>query len=385
MRWSWRIVRVFGIGIRLHISFLVLPLWAAWSGYSERNSWGDASIALAFILLLFVVVVLHELGHCLTARRFGISTRDITLLPIGGVARLDRMPEKPSQELLVALAGPAVNVAVASLMFGLLMLVGDTGEMPFIGVEGIGFFASFMWVNVGLAIFNLVPAFPMDGGRVLRALLAIKLPYVQATNAAAAVGQGIAFLFGVIGLSSVLFGHFGPVSNPFLLFVALFVWVGARQEAGAVQMRSTLEGVPLNSLMMKDFRIISPWDSLFRAAEQLLAGSQEVFPVVEHGRLSGVLTRNQLVDGLAQKGASATVGEVMERDFPQIDPDATASSVLAALRKSGAPFMMVSREGNLKGIITRESISTFLLVRSALGGSFAIESNPSDIEQRRAA
>ena len=251
MKSSWRIGRIAGIDVHLHFTFLILLGWVALSHYLQRQSWQDALSGLAFIVALFTIVVLHELGHALTARRFGIRTRDITLLPIGGVARLERIPENPKQELLVALAGSAVNVVLAALLFVVLFVGAELSAAKEFKLVGGHFLAKLMWVNVSLAVFNLLPTFPMDGGRVLRALLAMRMDYVRATNIAASIGQGLAWVFGIIGL----------FTNPFLMFIALFVWMGAAQEAGQAQMKSALAGLPVSRVMMTEFRTLAPNDT----------------------------------------------------------------------------------------------------------------------------
>src|SRR5581483_5320297 len=214
--WSWKLGRIAGIDVYVHATFALLLLWVGFVNYAPRQSLADALAGLAFILCLFAVVVLHELGHALTARRYGIKTRDITLLPIGGVARLERMPSDPTQELLVALAGPAVNVVLAGLLFAVLAARGwAVGSVEQLAAElstfGGNLLLQLFVANVFLALFNLLPAFPMDGGRVLRALLAMRMDYVKATRIAAGVGQMMAVLFGIVGL----------LGNPFLLIIAL--------------------------------------------------------------------------------------------------------------------------------------------------------------------
>src|SRR5213083_2574667 len=284
MRWSWRIGRIAGIDLYVHMTFLILLGWVGLSYYLARHSARDALSGIGFILALFGIVVLHELGHALTARRFGITTRDITLLPIGGVSRLERIPDQPKQELLVALAGPAVNVVLAAILLAVLALGSGPAPYSAVGQAGGGFLSQMLWINVSLAAFNLLPAFPMDGGRVLRALLALRMDYVRATQIAAAVGQGIALVFGFIGL----------FSNPFLVFIALFVWLGASSEASMVQMRTALSGIPVSRAMLTDFHTLAPEDTAKRVLELILAGSQQDFPVVDGGqggqggRLAGV-------------------------------------------------------------------------------------------------
>ncbi len=228
MRWSLRLGSLAGIGIFVHLTFPLLLIWAGFKNYSVRHYWSDAWIGAGFVLVLFAIIVLHELGHALAARRFGIGTRDITLLPIGGVARLERMPEDPRQELQVALAGPAVNVALALFFFAVSGGTRAFSQMLDVEIMGRNFLTSLIWVNIALTIFNLVPAFPMDGGRVLRSLLAFKLSYLTATRIAARIGQILAL--GFVGL--------GFFFNPFLIVIGVFVWFGATREAQLVYLRS---------------------------------------------------------------------------------------------------------------------------------------------------
>src|SRR5512133_183850 len=225
MKWQWKLGKFAGIDVYVHATFLLLIGWVGYSHWLEHHNWGEVLSGILFILALFLCVVLHEYGHALTARKYGIKTRDITLYPIGGVARLERMPDKPIEELWVALMGPAVNVVIAAALFAYLFVTNSLVPVNELTVASGSFLVRLMAVNISLVLFNLIPAFPMDGGRVLRALLAMRMEYVRATQVAANIGQGMAFLLGFIGL-------FG---NPFLLFIALFVWIGASQEAGAAQ------------------------------------------------------------------------------------------------------------------------------------------------------
>ncbi len=311
---------------------------------------------MAFIFALFAIVVLHELGHALTARRFGIPTRDITLLPIGGVARLDRMPQDPKQELLVALAGPAVNVVLAAILFVVLELgegLAAYGEVVRVGGR---FLDQLFWVNVSLAAFNLLPAFPMDGGRVLRGLLALRIDYLRATQIAAAIGQAMAVLFGFVGL----------FTNPFLVFIALFVWLGAAGEASMVQMRAALAGIPVQKAMVTDFRTLAPHDQLGRAVDYVLAGFQQDFPVVEEGRVVGVLTRSDLLNALARRGKEVRVGEVMQRDIETGGPWDMLEGVLGRLQRRRCHTLPVVQNGQLVGLVTADNLGELLMIEQAL-------------------
>ncbi|MBI4582684.1 MAG: site-2 protease family protein [Planctomycetes bacterium] len=366
MKWSWRIGRVAGIDVNLHATFLILLGWVGLSHYLERQNFADVAGGLAFIIALFGIVLLHELGHALTARRYGIQTRDITLLPIGGVARLERMPENPKQELLVALAGPAVNVALAIILFAILVPAEALAPLSRVQLVGGHFLAKLLWVNVALAVFNLIPAFPMDGGRVLRALLAMRMDYVRATDIAASIGQGVALIFGFIGL----------FWNPFLVFIALFVWMGAAAEASMVQIKSALGGIPINRAMITDFRTLSPGDSLQAAVEYVLAGFQQDFPVVLDGRLVGVLTRADLLKTLAQKGQQALVREAMKSEFETADPAEMLENLFSRLQNCSCHSLPVVRAGNLVGIVTMENVGEFLMIQSALRGQEPMKMAP---------
>jgi Zn-dependent protease/CBS domain-containing protein len=364
VKWSWRVGRVVGIDLYVHATFLLLLAWVAFQEYEQ----GAAAVAgaLVYIIVLFAIVVLHELGHALTARRYGILTRDIILLPIGGVARLERMPRDPRQELLVALAGPAVNVALAIVLYGLVRLTGTPpqGDLYAIDLLGSGraFLYQLVFVNIILALFNLLPAFPMDGGRVLRALLAMRMTsYARATAVAARVGRVLALGLGIVGLFKF--------QNPFWVLIALFVWMGAGSEAAAVQTSSSLEGVPIEALMIRNVHTLSPAEPLSHAVRLTLDGFQQDFPVVdEHGALVGVLTRADLLRALAERGSSATVAGAMHRQFATATPDERAEEAIARLRACDCNAMPVVRDGELLGVLTLDNVGEFVMIRTALGG-----------------
>ena len=370
MRWSWRIGRIAGIGVYVHATFPLLLVWIGLAAFQRDPSAASVASAIAFILAIFAIVVLHELGHALTARHFGIATRDITLLPIGGIARLERMPREPRQELLIAIAGPAVNVALAIVIW--LALAATGGAPP---AESVTIDASFLSravlarllaVNVWLALFNLIPAFPMDGGRVLRAFLAMRSGnYAKATESAARVGRFFALIFGMLGLF--------VTGNPFLIVIALFVWLGAAAEAAAVQTSAMLEDVPLSSVMITDIRTLAPTDPLARAMELTLSGFQQDFPVVHNGAVVGVLTRQNLVRGLAAGGVDAPVEGVMQREFQVASPDEPVEEALGRLKASATHAIPVVRGTQLLGVLTTENVGEFVMLRAALRGAQATE------------
>jgi len=360
MRWSWRIGKLAGINVYMHATFLLLILFILVAYWTEGHSLSLALSGVLFVLVIFGCIVLHELGHALTARRYGIQTRDIVLLPIGGVARLERMPEDPRQELRVALAGPAVNVLIAGALFLLLALLGRAPgwkEMEDVRWVGGNFLTKLMVTNLWLVGFNVLPAFPMDGGRVLRALLATRMEYTRATQAAAHVGQAMAFLFGLIGI---------VLHDPFLLFIALFVWMGASDEAAMVQMRTSLGGIPVQRVMLTDFRTLTADDSLSSAVDHILAGWQQDFPVVFGDHVLGVLTREDLLRTLAQEGSNVPVRDAMRRDVPAVDSHDMLEKAVATLRGSNCRSIPVQHNGRLVGMLTLENVGEFIMIQSAL-------------------
>jgi len=363
MKWSIPIGRYAGIPVQMHVTFVALLVWIGLSIWSSQQSVMAAFTGVGFLLALFLCVLLHEFGHALTARRFGVQTRDITLLPIGGVARLERMPDKPRQELLVAVAGPAVNIVIALLLALTLSLLGRPFSPEAIvaeaGIAGPAFLERLLAVNIMLVVFNMLPAFPMDGGRVLRALLAMRMPYPLATARAASVGKTFAALFAIVGF----------FTNPFLMLIALFVWIGASQESAAAQMKGALDGIPVSHAMITDFRTLSPSDPLARAVELLLAGSQQDFPVADEGRVLGVLTRQALLTALARRTDHLRVVDAMDADVPRADPLEMLDAALQRLQQSTVRTMPVVARGELVGLLTMENVGEFVSVHSALARS----------------
>lgn len=357
MKWSIKIGRVFGIQVFIHFTFLLLLGFLAWV-YWQKTGRVDAALAgVAYFLALFGCVLLHELGHALMARRYGIGTHDITLLPIGGVARLERMPEKPMQEFWVALAGPAVNVFIAAGLLGWLWATRNLSALADLGLMRGSWLERMMVVNVFLVAFNLLPAFPMDGGRVLRAVLAARLGRRRATAIAANIGQAMAILFGVVGF----------LYNPLLIFIAIFVFLGAQAEAGMVEMQSALDGLRVRDGMMTRFRRLSAQDPLGRAVEELLAGSQQDFPVLEEGgQPVGLLRRNDLVKALAEGRREARVAEVMCRECETVEETASLRGAVEAMQARHCSSVPVIFAGQVVGLLTLENISEMIMINEAL-------------------
>jgi Zn-dependent protease/CBS domain-containing protein len=356
MSWSITIARIAGTEIRIHLTFLIL---LAWIGLAEYFSGGTAAAVdgVVFIIAIFACVVLHELGHALAARRYGISTPDITLLPIGGLARLSRIPEKPAEEIVIAIAGPLVNVAIAAI----LLVLGahlDLATVADIQKSAPGFLTRLAAVNLWLVLFNLIPAFPMDGGRVLRALLAFRLGRRKATDIAARIGQGLAFAFGFWGLMS---------GNVFLVFIAIFVYLAAAGEAGDVDMREAARRVPVERVMVRDFETLGPNATVDDAAEALLRTTQHEFPVVDGGgHLRGFLSRNAMIAALKASGPETPVIDVMTRDVPAVKVGQPLEMATRVMQEKQASEVAVTDEDEkLVGYVSRENLAEFMMIENA--------------------
>jgi Zn-dependent protease/predicted transcriptional regulator len=356
MRWSWKLGRIAGITVFMHATFLLLILFILFVDLYNGRSLAAAISGVFFVLVVFACVVLHELGHALTARRYGIRTRDIILLPIGGVARLERMPDDPKQELVVALAGPSVNVVIAGVLFGVIEALGIHVGFKSLNFAGSDFLVNIMVVNLWLVGFNLLPAFPMDGGRVLRALLATRMEYTRATQWAARIGQAMALVF----------AFFGLFSDPFLLFIALFVWMGADAEAATTMIKTSLGGIPVQQVMLTNFQTLQPDDTLAQAVNHTLAGWQQDFPVVFGDHVLGVLTRDDMMRTLSQQGSAVKVREVMRRDFETADSHDMLEHALAVLHRTRFRSVPVEHDGHLVGMLDLHNVGEYMMVQSAL-------------------
>ncbi len=354
-RWSWRIGSLAGIDVFVHGTFVLLLGWIAISHLTHGQGVLAALNGVGVILALFGIVVLHELGHALMARRFGIGTRDITLLPIGGVARLERMPEDPKQELLVAIAGPAVNVVLAGLFFGLLLVLRMTPSTEAVHLEGGSFLAKLMWMNVSLAVFNLLPAFPMDGGRVLRALLAMRMTHMRATDLAARVGQAMAVVLGIAGF----------FVNPMLVLVAVFVWMGAQSEAVMEHVRTSIAGISVGDAMIQRFRTLTPDETVAHAVEHVRSEFQEDFPVIERGAVVGLLSRKDLISAMARGETSTPIVEVMSKELALAAPSMPLVDAMQLMGDVSGHAIVVMSAGQLVGMVTPARIGEILTLRQA--------------------
>jgi Zn-dependent protease/CBS domain-containing protein len=359
---SFKIGRAFGIDVKVHWTFFLLLIFFAFVGYQGAGNLVGALVTIAVIVALFVCVLLHEFGHSLVAQRLGIEIPDITLLPIGGVARFKTLPDRPMDEVKISVAGPLVNVVLAPIFYGIGVALG--GDMPNIaspvgGFDSVGqFFVYLGVINVALVVFNLLPAFPMDGGRVLRGLLATRLGAVRATDISAAVGQFFAFAFFLIGL---LGGNF------FLALIAVFIFFGANGEAQMVRQRELMRGLAISDVMGTRPRLetISPYHTFGQVLNMVIHGYQEDFPVVdEDGSLVGMITRNEIFSAAHSPDRYSSVRDLMKTEFPTLSPDADLFTEGARiLQESGLRALPVVKAGDLVGMLTMDDVGQAALLR----------------------
>jgi len=354
MRWSLPIGRVSGISVRLHVTFLLFLLFIAYASFAESGLVGSGW-AVGMFVSIFACVVLHELGHSLVAQQLGVQVKSITLLPIGGVAGLRNIPEHPWHEIAITVAGPMVNVVISCV---LLPVTGIPSHLLIVDMPQNfhGLLVTLTQANIMLFLFNCIPAFPMDGGRLLRAVLALFLPYRRATTIAASIGQGLAILFVLIGLKISLW----------LIIIGAFIFMAAEGEERMVRLRSLLHDVDVEEVMTRDFAVLGPSDPATRAAELIYQTGQDDFPVIENDHLVGIVTRPRLVEVVNAQGPSASVHDAIVPDVMIVSPHEKVSRVYEEIVGDGHVSAAVMDDGKLVGILSPENISRFLLVQSSI-------------------
>ena len=365
MKWTVYLGRIAGIKLFMHWTFLILIGWIFLMYFRMGNSIEDALMGVVFILTIFVCVILHELGHALTARKFNIGTKKITILPIGGVASIEKMPEKPGQELWVAIMGPVVNVLIALLLY---MILSATDGIPTVqelidlqenqttlSVNDY-FLFNLMIVNLALVAFNLIPAFPMDGGRVLRALLSYRLDRAKATNLAARIGQFLAIVFVFAGF----------YTNFWLVFIGVFIFLGAGGEASYETTKSLLSHYTVKDVVMTQYTLLSPHDTLNQAVKVLLDGQEKEFLVSDGAAVLGILTRSSIIKGLNELGKEAPISNVMRTDHITLRPEMKLPEVYQQMLTQDCSVGPVYQGTQLIGVVDRENINELLLINKAL-------------------
>lgn len=359
MKGSFKLGTIGGIGVFIHWTFSILILFIIFNGYRQGQNTLQLFWMVVFVLSIFITVFLHELGHATAAKRYQIKTKDITLLPIGGVARLERMPEKPGEELIVALAGPAVNVAIAivcSFFVHFPQSQQEFQELMMAGINEQNFLINFFTVNLWLSAFNLIPAFPMDGGRVLRALLSMRISRVKATLIAARMGQLLAAGFVFAGF----------YVNPFLIFIGLFVMLGAQAELESVRTGHVLKGYLTGQVTMNRFETLQANQSINDAVRKILSGQCKTFLVMDGNEPFGILTRNDIIRALAEKGSDASISDVLNPGVLRLETTVPIDESYRKMTEMSTDMAVVTENGKMVGVIDIENILEFMMIKSAL-------------------
>jgi Zn-dependent protease/CBS domain-containing protein len=345
-----RAFRLYGVPLRLHFTFVLLLVFLIVIGLGGEQS---SLMSVLYIGALFGSVLLHEVAHSIVSWKFGIRTLEIVMFPIGGVARLERNP-KPREEFWISLVGPFVNLLIAAFLFTWLYSRGGLMHLAeLVKPTDANLLERIAVGNLVLAAFNLLPAFPMDGGRILRSLLAERMPEDRASQIAARAGRMLAFVMGLYGLLSM---HF------LIVFVAFFVYVGAAQESAAATGRALTQGIPVRDAMVTRFHTLDHGNTIGDAARLLLETSQQDFPVLHAGQVTGLLGRTELLRAMALEGSEAYVAGAMDRDFLRLEPDLDLSEVLPKMAHAGACALVMDGE-KLIGLLTSENLSEYLLLR----------------------
>ncbi|MCL5271467.1 MAG: site-2 protease family protein [bacterium] len=352
--WSVYIGTIAGIPIYLHLTFILMIAFLALTDLFTREKLLGGVL---LILCVFASVALHELGHALMARRFGIATDDIVLYPIGGIARLRSMGEG-FQEFWISVAGPVVNILIAASLFAWLFFTRSWVDPTIaFNTPSDHFVQALMQMNIVLVLFNIIPAFPMDGGRVLRAILAQAMPKETATNIAARIGQGLAIAFMLLG--------FLGAGNVLLMFIGLFVFLAAGQEAAATRSAALLTGRKVRDAMITHFEVLAHSDTLGKAADLLLSASQQDFPVMNGSEVTGILSRRALIQGLSTYGRDHYVAEIMAREYPRLSPGDDLQRVFEILHNpEGLPILVFDHD-HFIGFINNENLMEYILIAGA--------------------
>lgn len=356
MKGSLKLGKIADIGIFIHWTFILLILFIIFVNYKSGQNVTQIIWSIIFILCVFVTVFLHELGHALAAKNYNIKTKDITLLPIGGLARLERIPEKPLEELVVAFAGPLVNIILALITGLFIQIPEDTTQMMSELSNGISpnnFFLNFFLVNFWLALFNLIPAFPMDGGRILRALLSFKLERHIATKIAARIGQLLALAFIVLGF----------FSSPFLVFIGIFVIIGAQIETEYTESKFILKGYKVKDVVMRQYQTIDANEKVKKAVELLLNSQNKSFIVTENKEPVGTLNRDQIIIGLSKAGDEEFIHNVMDRNLIFLDNNSLLDNVFELIQEHKSTLILVLENNKLIGTLDVENLLEFILIK----------------------
>jgi Zn-dependent protease/CBS domain-containing protein len=351
MKWSLQVGKLFGIPIRVHVTFLLLLFFIAYMGLKQAGQAG-AIFGTISILLIFVCVVLHEMGHSLMAIHYGTEVKDIVLLPIGGVSRMEDIPEEPKKEIAISVIGPLISLGLGVIFFFAAGAVGQSTSFTQFSVFQGNVIATLFWINIMLGLFNLVPAFPMDGGRVLRGILATGMDGLRATKIAVGVGQAFA----------ILLFFFGIFFNWWLALIAIFIYLGAEGEERMVVLKSSLGKSSVGVAMITEVHTVTPDETVGQVLENICHGFQQDFPVLENGELVGILTKEDTFSALHHHEKSALVRDVMQRDFVTTTEDAPLSDIFKKMTARKLSVIPVMRGRKLLGLINLEQIGKYHMI-----------------------
>jgi Zn-dependent protease len=359
MKMSLYIGKIAGIKLFIHWTFLLLIAWVLISNYRNGFDSTAALYSVALVLSAFFCVTLHEFGHALTAKYFHYNTRDITLLPIGGMARMDEFPEKPRHELAVSIAGPLVNVAIALILLPFVLLAGMQNNASALSdVSWNNFLSSLFFINVSLAVFNLLPAFPMDGGRVFRALLSFFTTRVKATHIAARTGQVVSVLFVVLGV----------LYNPVLAVIGVFIFLLAQAENQQVKSVSILQGYTVNDVLMKKYYSLDEFATIDDAVKGLLDVQATDFLIMRNGIAIGTLNRTEIIKALTEHGKMYPVTQAMNAHVQILTPGMPLDKVFGGTQKSDSALFPVMQGEQLVGVVDMNNILELVMVIQASEG-----------------
>jgi Zn-dependent protease/predicted transcriptional regulator len=354
MQYSLQLGKVFNIKVQVHWTFILIILWIIYINLKSGANFVQIIWAIAFILCLFICVILHELGHALAAKKYNIKTKDITLLPIGGVARLESMPENPRQELVVAFAGPFVNIMIILVLMPFVWYQQPPDMEKLAFTDQNNFLFKLMIVNLWLAVFNLIPAFPMDGGRVLRALLSFLMPRIKATNIAALIGQALSIGFVVAGL----------MFNPFLIFIGFFIFIGAQSEAEMTRAKFAIHGFTVSDIIMKDFPMLAKENTIRDAIENILNSQHKNFLIMDNDAPIGTLNREDIIKALSKGLADNPVVDVMNPELKKLLTTTSLEEAFQKLQNHTALVPVYDINGKLAGTLDLENIMEFIMIKT---------------------
>jgi Zn-dependent protease len=357
-RYSLGLGKIFGIKVSVHWTFSLLILWIVIISVGRGLELTQVLMHIVFVLALFVCVILHELGHSLVAIKYGGEVTSITLLPIGGMANMSRMPEKPREEFMVSAAGPLVNVVIAGLLWIYLAYIDpvDIAEIDFTTITTRNFPVMLLAANLFIVAFNLIPAFPMDGGRLFRSALATKMSRLRATQIAKDIGQVFAVLFIIAGL----------FINPFLVVIGFFILLGAKGEHEMIKYQDVLHNYTVKDLLKTDYTKLDADETLDAAAKKLLQVSDKGFVITSNGEYSGLLTKNDLIKGLSEHGKDGKIREAMSEGIEPVSAGKSLFEVYKFMLKNSYDMVPVITDQKFEGILDMETIHEFFLIKKAI-------------------